>query len=487
MSVVAPGGGGPAGPPEEGAPVPGRRPRRRGRLRGGGPGCRRDTSLGRGEERPLGRLLEGRWRGRLLERRVQRRQRGRVVEGFAVVGGVLGLVHGRRHVGLVLGRLGRRRLGLLVRALGLGVPVRDLGGGCRSCSRGQRVPVDRDRRLGVHAGGVDRRAEARIADVVGEGRGDLVRGLDRQRVLGGLLVQHPLADHVEGARHPGADLTRPEGTTRLAGCGRHGRAGDAGPPTGQGGVEDAGEVDHVCLALVQLAVQRVRRSWSLEGGVDDVPDQLHCSGVGDEHRLRVQPTVGDALRVAGGDGLGDLTGEPGRARGRQGALLQHQVERDAVTPLVDHPGDAVVVGAVEDAEQVRVGDRRRDAGGLEQVRRSFVGARHRVDRHAARQDRVRGPPEAGAVALGEQVVEPVAPGEDGAGADRAGHRGPCGCGRVRCLLTSHHPSRSTPSSQTWDRDCSLPIVGPVVVAAGHTCMTLSAPRAHAGRPARGPR
>ena len=299
-------------------------------------------------------------------------------------------------------------------------------------------------------------------------------------------MQHPVADRVEGARHACADLAGSERATRLARCGRHGRAGHPRPPTGQGGVEDAGEVDHVGLALVELAVQRVRRPRSLEGRVDDVPDQLHGSGMGDEHRLRVQPTVGDALRVASGDRLGDLAGQPGRARGWQRALLEHQVERDAVTPLVDHPGDAVVVGAVEHAEQVRVGDRRGDAGGIEQVGRPCVGARHRVDRHAAGQDRVGGPPEPGTLAVGEQVVEAVAPGEDAAGTDRAGHRGPCGCGRSECLLTSHPPrTRRHPA----DRGPGLPAVHRRArgTDARPRPTSLSASRAHDGRPARGRR
>ena len=289
---------------------------------------------------------------------------------------------------------------------------------------GQRVAVDRDRGLGVHAGDVERRGHAGVAEVVGQGGGDLVRGLDRHRVLRGLLVQHPLADDVEGAGHPGAHLA---GTQRAAAlpwrAGYAGR-GDSGPPAGQPGVEDPGEVDHVGLTVVELAVQRVRRAAALEAGVDDVPDQLDRAGVRDQHRLGVQPAVGDALGVPGGDRVGHLAGQPGRARGRQRALLEHQVQGDAVAPLVDHPGDAALVVAVEHAEQVGVGDGGRDPGGLEQSGGALVVAGHGVDGHAAGQDGVGRAPEAGALALGEQVVEAVAAGEDGAGSDRSGRRGP---------------------------------------------------------------
>ena len=210
------------------------------------------------------------------------------------------------------------------------------GPGC-----GGEVAVEGDRRLGVHPGGVEGCGECGIADVVGQGGGDLVGRLDRHRVLRGLLVQHPLADRVERAGDTGAHLSRAQRPTRLARCLGYGGTGDARPPTGQCGVEDPGEVDHVGLALVELAVQRVLGAGDLEAGVDDVPDQLDGARVRDQHRLGVQPAVGDALGVPGGDRLGHLTGQPGGARGRQGAPLEHQVQRDAVAPLVHDPGDAV--------------------------------------------------------------------------------------------------------------------------------------------------
>ena len=209
-------------------------------------------------------------------------------------------------------------------------------------------------------------------------------------------MQHALADRVEGARDAGADLAWAQRTTRLSRGLGYGGAGDARPPAGQRGVEDAGEVDDVGLALVELAVQRVGRAGHLEAGVDDVPDQLDRARVGDQHRLGVQPAVGDALGVPGGDRLGHLAGQPGGPRGRQRALLEHQVERDALAPLVDHPGDAVVVVAVEHPQQVGVGDGRRDPRRLEQAGGTRVVAGYGVDRDAARQDRVGGAPEAGA-------------------------------------------------------------------------------------------
>ena len=306
-----------------------------------------------------------------------------------------------------------------------------------------------------------------VAEVVGQRGRDLVRGLDRHRVLGGLLVQHPLADDVEGARDPRAHLPRAQRTPALARCLGYGGRSDAGPPAGQPGVQDAGEVDHVGLALVELAVERVRRAAALEAGVDDVPDQLDRAGVGDEHGLGVQPPVGDALGVPGGDRVGDLARQPRGAGRGQRALLEHQVERDAVAPLVDHPGDAALVVAVEHPEQVGVGDGGGDAGGLEQAGRPFVVAGDGVDGHAARQDRVGGPPEPGPLALGEQVVEAVAAGEDGAGSDRAGHRL---CARpgwsrgVRCAITSlpSPRARSTDPGPMTRRRTGDAARGPVV-------------------------
>ena len=61
------------------------------------------------------------------------------------------------------------------------------------------------------------------------------------------------------------------------------------------------------------------------------------------------------------------------------------------------------------------------ARGLEQARGPRVVARDEVHRHVPVQHRVVGPPEPAARALGEQVVEAVARGEDLAGVDRVGH------------------------------------------------------------------
>ena len=324
---------------------------------------------------------------------------------------------------------------------------------------GQGIALDRDRGLGVHGGDVERRGRARVAEVVGQCRTDLLRGLDGHGVLRRLLVQHPLTDDVEGPRYAGADLSRPQRAAALTrGLGYGGR-GDTGPPTGQAGVEDTGEVDDVGLALVELPVERVRWPVALEAGVDDVPDQLDRAGVGHEHGLGVQPTVRDILRVTGSDRVGHLPGQPGGARGRQRALLEHQVERDAVTPFVDHPGDAALVVAVEHAQQVRVRDGGRDPGRLEQAGCTCVVARDGVDRDAARQDRVGGAPETGSRTLREQVVETVAASEDRPGSDRSGgHVTPLtiavvraddagtdssrSIGGIRCFARAHRRARA---------------------------------------------
>ena len=302
-----------------------------------------------------------------------------------------------------LGRLGveRRTKGLLGR---VGVRLQD------------RLELG----LGVHPGSRERCGQCGVADVVGQCGRDLVRRLDRHRVLRGLLVQHPLADGVQRARHARAYLSRTQRPARLTRRLGYGGPGDTGPAAGECGVQDAGEVDHVGFAVVELAVQRVLGLGDLEGGVHDVPDQLDGARMRDQHSLGVEPSVGDALGVPGGDRLGHLAGEPGGARGRKRAALEHQVQRDAVAPLVHDPGDAVPVVAVEHPQQVRVRDGRRDSCRLEQVRSPWVIAGYGVDRHAARQDRVGGAPEPCAGALGEQVVEAVAVGEDGPGSDRSG-------------------------------------------------------------------
>ena len=300
--------------------------------------------------------------------------------------------------------------------------------------------------LGVHPGSRERCGECGVADVVGQCGRDLVRRLDRHRVLRGLLVQHPLADGVQRARDARAYLSRTQRPTRLTRRLGYGGPGDAGPASGECGVQDPGEVDHVGLAVVELAVQRVLGPGDLESGVHDVPDQLDGAGVRDQHGLGVEPSVGDALGVPGGDRLGHLAGQPGGARGRKRAALEHQVQRDAVAPLVHDPGDAVPVVAVQHPQQVRVGDGRRDSCRLEQVWCPRVVAGYGVDRHAARQDRVRGAPEPCAGALGEQVVEAVAVGEDGPGSDRSGRH------------VTHLPGPFQLSGPV-----SGPVVGPVVL------------------------
>ena len=263
------------------------------------------------------------------------------------------------------------------------------------------------------------------------------------------------------------------GLTRLTRRLGYGGPGDAGPASGECGVQDPGEVDHVGLAVVDLAVQRVLGAGDLEGGVHDVPDQLDGASVRDQHGLGVEPSVGDALGVPGRDRLGHLAGQPGGARGRKRAALEHQVQRDAVAPLVHDPGDAVPVVAVEHPQQVRVGDGRRDPGRLEQVRCPRVVTGYGVDRHAARQDRVRGAPEPCAGALGEQVVEAVAVGEDGPGSDRSGRHvthlpGPSNClGRSQgpwsglvVQFSRHVRSSTVRPSRCLPRRVSRPIVGP---------------------------
>ena len=238
-------------------------------------------------------------------------------------------------------------------------------------------------------------------------------------------MQHPLADDVEGAGDPGAHLARTQRAAALPGCAGYDGRGYSGPATGQSGVEDSGEVDHVGLAVVELAVERVRWTAPLEARVDDVPDQLHRAGVGDQHRLGVEPAVrrcrwrGRRRWRRRPRGSATPHGTGGRVpcwsiRSSE-TPSPHSLTTQVMPPSSSQSSTRSRWGSVTVAETRAASSR---AG------RALVVAGDRVDRDAARQDGVGGPPEPRALALGEQVVEAVAAGEDGAGADRTGHRFP---------------------------------------------------------------
>ena len=282
---------------------------------------------------------------------------------------------------------------------------------------GELVAVDHRGRLVACLRGGDR-----VADVVAERRGDLVGALERdRRVRPG--VEHPVADRVEGTGDAGAHLARAHDAAVVAGRLGDARPLGAGPPSRQRGVEQRGEVVHVGLVVAQ-------RRLALGDGllpavqhpVDDEADQLDRPGLGDHHVLGDQPAVGDAVGVRGGDRVRDLLDQPRGPARRQRPLEEHLVERDPVAPLVDDVDDAVLLGGVEHAQEVAVGDGGGRAGGGEQPLGPGVRGVDHVHRDAPGQDQVRGPPELGAVGLGDEVLEPEPSGEHGAMPDRlVGH------------------------------------------------------------------
>ena len=128
---------------------------------------------------------------------------------------------------------------------------------------------------------------------------------------------------------------------------------------------------------------------------------------------------------AQGQAVGHLGDDPRGAAGLQRAVVgQHDVERGPLAPLVDDVAEVVELLGVQHAQQPGVEVGGDVAGRLEQPGGARVVARDEVDRHVPVQDRVVGAPEAAALALGEQVVEAVARGEDLAGVDRVRHRSP---------------------------------------------------------------
>ena len=70
----------------------------------------------------------------------------------------------------------------------------------------------------------------------------------------------------------------------------------------------------------------------------------------------------DALRVRGGERVGDLGAETQRALEREGAVaLDHAFERRAIEPFHDQERPAIVLGDVVNRADIRVIQRRREA------------------------------------------------------------------------------------------------------------------------------
>ena len=135
--------------------------------------------------------------------------------------------------------------------------------------------------------------------------------------------------------------------------------------------------------------------------------------------------MGEPGGVGLGQRVGDLTHQPGGATRWQGAFPRDQdVERVALAPLVDDVAPPVGGLGVEHPEQPTVDDRAGSAGGLEDGGCPVVVGGEEVDRHGPVEDEVVRAPEATGAVLGEEVVEPVALGEDVTGLHRCRHRPP---------------------------------------------------------------
>ncbi len=112
-------------------------------------------------------------------------------------------------------------------------------------------------------------------------------------------------------------------------------------------------------------------------------------------------------------------------RGCQRSVVgQHDVERRPLAPLVDDEAEVVEPLGVQDAQQSGVEVGSDVAGRLQESLGPRVVAGDEVHGDVPVQHGVVGAPEAAALALGEQVVEAVARGEDLAGVDRVRHRSP---------------------------------------------------------------
>ena len=225
-----------------------------------------------------------------------------------------------------------------------------------------------------------------------------------QRRLGWPASVMSFHKQVQRPRDAGSHLPGRQHRVVLVGSARDDGVRRAGPGGGECAVEDPAQVLPV---LVEPP-----GGQTVEGGVDAEPDQPDRTEPVDEHVLGVQPAVGDAARVRGGDGAGDLGGQPGRpARAQRAAVGDQDVEGGAGAPLVDDEAAAVAHLGVEHPQDPGVEDGGRLAGGGEQQRRARVVLGDHVERDEALQDVVMCTPEAPAGAFGQQVDQPIAAGQ----------------------------------------------------------------------------
>ena len=214
--------------------------------------------------------------------------------------------------------------------------------------------------------------------------------------------------------------SHPAGSEHLAVLGRRRRQARGGHPTPlarQGGIEHGGCVGEV--GGVPTGGQTVQR------GVHGEADDPNLSVQVDQHVLRHHPAVVEPGVVGACQAVGDLADDPRGSARLQGLVgCEHVVERGPLPPLVDDVAEVVGLVGVEHAQQPPVVVGRRTPCCRHQALGPLVGPGDEVYGDRSVQDLVVGQPEATACALGEQVVETVAAGEEVAGVDGVRHREP---------------------------------------------------------------
>lgn len=160
----------------------------------------------------------------------------------------------------------------------------------------------------------------------------------------------------------------------------------------------------------------------VQGGLDAEADDPDLAVLVDQYVLGPQPVVGGARGVRAGDRVGYLGDHPGGAQRAERVVgLHHQVERQALAPLVHDVAEAGGEVGVEDAQVAAVAKTGRATGGIEQCGGPLVVGVEQVHRHRTLENGVLGAPEPATVGLAEEVDHLVAPGQEVTGADRGGH------------------------------------------------------------------
>ena len=247
-----------------------------------------------GEQRALRRLLERRWRGR------------RLVAG-AQPGDLVVLVVEDRQAGLGGSLHDRGPARALARARGPAPRARSAapsrpgaagpGSRARRGARPSRSSPGCPPRSPGPARSGRRRSRPGSSGCRGRWRG---RGRPASRLAA--RVEQLVAQVVQAAGYAGPHLPGPEHPAVLLGRTRYAGRRDPGPPAGQGRVQQTGQVDHVTL--------RVARRQAVQRRVDAEADDPDRAVVVEQHVLRREQAVGDAVRVRGGDRVGHLADHP---------------------------------------------------------------------------------------------------------------------------------------------------------------------------------